>query len=53
MMVVDEHQFLGNQITNLFFCFFCLVHFQSLLVQKHFKIVSLELFSQMELQLEY
>ena len=30
----DEHQLLGNRVANLIFSFFCMVLFQSLLVEK-------------------
>ena len=43
-MVVGEHQLLGNRIANLIVSFFCMVLFQSLLVQELLKIVSFDSF---------
>ena len=51
--MVGEYQLLGNRIANLIFSFFCMVLFQSLLVQKLFKIVSFNLLFQEELRLGY
>ena len=44
-MMVGEHQLLGNRIANLFFYFFCMILFQSLLVQKLLKIASFNFLS--------